>query len=773
MVNDFTSIHVDPVADTKTSPASTSPRPLDSVETAEIDEVLSMVRAANFDRPRDTLAGAEILLRALSGFAGISWTDKWETAGCSASLLAWEQCIGDPWQGVGMHTTSRQRSGGITALIAVGAIRPTYSWLSSVRLKLGWIRQLREPRLGDLSQRFRSTFGGSEIDTRDVLRIVGKLLAHTGKRFEALGIDDLLEMRSPGETNDFLKSGRAGLNYALEFLRFTGNIEDDGKRLRQLAHQGRPSVEQLVAIYKIQDADIREMFVQYLSMRDPEIDFASLRLLAYELLRNFWADIQEHSPGKNSLRLSAEEARGWKQRHYARGFKDHLRTLYLVRALYLDIASWATESAYWATWAAPSFVTRQDVKGMAKHRRAVQAKTHQRIRILSPEMPKLIESVEIEKARESEILNLALSAEVDQEFEFEGQSFRRIIFGSKSHEPATWLLDIASGGRINQTQAEHRAFWAWAIVNVLRETGIRMEELVELTATAIFTYKLPDTGEVLPLLQIVPSKTDRERILVVSPELAHVLAEIRFRVRDGNRQFPVATRYDHVERAFSPPLPFLFQQRRGHENNVFSTARVSALIRLAYSRMYDRDGRDAPRITAHDFRRVFATDSLSAGLPIHILAKLLGHAQISTTQGYAAVFDEDVIRHYRTHLSRRRALRPPEDYRVPGDKEIDEFHAHFLKRKVELGTCSRAYGTPCVHEHACVRCPMLRPDPKQRRRLDEIRSNLQARRQEAVANGWLGEIEGIDISLKAVDEKLATMSRIVQLSSPTMRSTGV
>jgi len=25
---------------------------------------------------------------------------------------------------------------------------------------------------------------------------------------------------------------------------------------------------------------------------------------------------------------------------------------------------------------------------------------------------------------------------------------------------------------------------------------------------------------------------------------------------------------------------------------------------------------------------------------------------------------------------------------------------HFAKRKVELGTCGRAYGTPCQHEHA-------------------------------------------------------------------------
>lgn len=41
--------------------------------------------------------------------------------------------------------------------------------------------------------------------------------------------------------------------------------------------------------------------------------------------------------------------------------------------------------------------------------------------------------------------------------------------------------------------------------------------------------------------------------------------------------------------------------------------------------------------TPHDFRRIFATDALAAGLPPHIIQKLLGHATLATTQGYAAI----------------------------------------------------------------------------------------------------------------------------------------
>ena len=54
-----------------------------------------------------------------------------------------------------------------------------------------------------------------------------------------------------------------------------------------------------------------------------------------------------------------------------------------------------------------------------------------------------------------------------------------------------------------------------------------------------------------------------------------------------------------------------------------------------------------------------------------------------------------------------------------------------------------------------VRCPLLRPDPAQRQRLEEIRGNLRARIAEAEREGWLGEAEGLNISLAGTDDKLA------------------
>ncbi|MBC9724410.1 hypothetical protein H8R17_05250 [Streptomyces sp. TRM68367] len=72
-----------------------------------------------------------------------------------------------------------------------------------------------------------------------------------------------------------------------------------------------------------------------------------------------------------------------------------------------------------------------------------------------------------------------------------------------------------------------------------------------------------------------------------------------------------------------------------------------------------------------------------------------------------------------------------------------------------MGQCGRAYGSSCVHEHACVRCPVLIVGPGERPRLEEIRENLHARIAEAEREGWLGDVEKLTVSLTATDDKIS------------------
>ena len=148
------------------------------------------------------------------------------------------------------------------------------------------------------------------------------------------------------------------------------------------------------------------------------------------------------------------------------------------------------------------------------------------------------------------------------------------------------------------------------------------------------------------------------------------------------------------------------------------------------------------------------------GMPPHIAQLVAGHRDINTTMGYKAVYPEEVINGHRAFIARRRALRPAAEYRVPTDEEWDEFLGHFERRKVALGDCGRSYDTPCIHEHSCLRCPLLRPDPAQRPRLVQICDSLTARIAEAEASHWLGEAEGLKVSLAGARHKLAQMDQI-------------
>lgn len=153
------------------------------------------------------------------------------------------------------------------------------------------------------------------------------------------------------------------------------------------------------------------------------------------------------------------------------------------------------------------------------------------------------------------------------------------------------------------------------------------------------------------------------------------------------------------------------------------------------------------------------------GLPPHIAQVICGHKNIDTTMGYKAVYPAETIEAHRAFIARRRSTRPSEEYRTPTEEEWDAFLAHFEKRKVSIGTCGRAFSTPCVHEHACVRCALLRPDPDQRSRIEEIRDNLIARIAEAEREGWLGEVEGLKVSLAYAEDKLAQVDALVKRQS--------
>ncbi|MET9615688.1 site-specific integrase [Kitasatospora indigofera] len=419
---------------------------------------------------------------------------------------------------------------------------------------------------------------------------------------------------------------------------------------------------------------------------------------------------------------------------------------------------------------APSPITQEEIDHR-KFKRLQKARMDARTRVRLPVLPVLVQTVDRRRRTADALLQAARQCRPGDTFTAVGQTLTRSHTAQNTAGKAWVESPTPTTKRRDLGHEEEYAFWAWAAVEVLRLTGVRIEELLEISHHSLVQYRLPTTGEIVPLLQIAPSKTDAERLLAVSPELADVLSIIIQRVRGTSGAVPLVPAYDWHECVWMPPAPLLFQRAFRTENRAIShgTLRKMLLGALADTGLVDPADGQPLRYTPHDFRRIFITDAIMNGMPPHIAQVIAGHRDINVALSYKAIYPDEAIQAHLAFLARRRRLRPSEEYRVPTDAEWEEFLGHFERRKVSTGT----YSTPCIHQHACLRCSMHWPDPAQRPRIAEIRDNLLARIAEAEREGWLGEVEGLHVSLAGAEDKLAQIDRrrdhrtVVDLGIPT------
>ena len=100
-----------------------------------------------------------------------------------------------------------------------------------------------------------------------------------------------------------------------QLLRAHGDLGPDAPAaIEMFFGRGQPSCEQLIDRYRIACRPVRDVLVDYLRERQPAVDFSTLQRLAYLLGKLFWADLEAHHPGIDSLQLPRDVAAAWKQR---------------------------------------------------------------------------------------------------------------------------------------------------------------------------------------------------------------------------------------------------------------------------------------------------------------------------------------------------------------------------------------------------------------------------------------------------------------------------
>jgi Phage integrase family len=744
---------------------------------ADRGEVDRIVAAATAKLPTQRVRearrwGMPLLLDWLAGQPGQTWQQRWMASGADTAGADWAQHP-EQWlrrQGKYSECRSVFMTSSLLVMVGADAVRPSLAWLLTAGKKRKLVRNMVYGRDGAGFDQLRRLCEQERAITPDavgdILFRCAVIVAAKGGMLADITVGDVLEILD----TEYAMRGRAESAPAtIRMLREAGVLDADTPTLAQIRSLGQRSVAQLVDRYPIACRPIRDLLVAYLSERRPAIDYTTLVDLAYRLVRCFWYDLEQHHRGIDSLRLPREVAGAWKRRlrtkttTVTRGDErveveserlGYLDTLATVRAFYLDLAQWGLDDPIrWGVWVAPCPISQQDLvrrKFLRRRKARMDSRTRERL----PVLPVLAQAADRWRRESQQLLQAGQQTRPGKEFTAAGKTLTRIDRPTAAPDNV-WATDPDTGKpRLLNLDEEH-AFWAWALIEVLRHTGIRVEELLELSHHSLIQYRLPSTGELVPLLQIAPSKTDTERLLVVDPELADVLSAVICRVRGANGTIPLIRARDSHELVWLPPSPLLFQRRSRSETRSLGPDFVGRLLdeAVAHTGLTDAAGQPL-RFAPHDFRRMFITDSVLNGLPPHIAQVIAGHRDIGVTMRYKAVYPDEAITAHLAFLARRRALRPTEEYRQPTDAEWQQFLGQFERRKVSIGTCGRAFGTPCIHEHACVRCALLWPDPAQHDRLVEIRDNLKARIAEAERQGWLGEVEGLQVSLAGTEEKL-------------------
>jgi integrase len=720
----------------------------------------------------------------LQALPGASWQERWTASGAEQHP-DWRQLAAGPgWlarQGEAGRYKGDECSAGLTVLICADVIRPAMSWLllaPAPKNLAAAMTRTRDPvafsKLAAACDELATGRRGRHV----ALARIAMIMAAKGGLVADITVGDCIEMmQAAGEVSRAAQLGRGFASPLFYQLLRSLQIFPPAAPAtsRAFAVAGQMSVDQLIDRYGIECRPVRDLLVGYLHQFQVRSDYTTLEQMSYVLGKLFWRDLELHHAGISSLHLPAGASSAWKQRLQTRTIRtagpdgrvtesqapriSATQHLGAVRTFYLDIAQWAADDpSRWGPWVAPCPVRdgELDHKKQATRRKS---RMDQRTRERLPVLPALAAAAEAQRDGAAARLAAARAASPGQEFTAGGQTLIRPSLASEAGS-RTWADDPATGRRRDLQAEDRRAFWAWASVEVLRLTGVRIEELSELSHHSLIQYRLPATGELVPLLQIAPSKTDTERLLVISPELADVLSAIITRIRGADGSVPLVVAYDYGEKTWNPPMPLLFQWRCGPENRRLSPAAIRKFLNLTLAAVGLTGPAGLPlRFTPHDFRRLFLTDAVMHGMPPHIAQLVAGHRDINVTMGYKAVYPEEVINGHRAFIARRRALRPGEEYRTPNDAEWEEFLGHFQRRKVALGECGRAYSTSCLHEHSCLRCPLLRPSPAQRHRITEIIQNLTDRIDEAEREGWAGEAEGLKISLDAARQKLAQLDQ--------------
>ena len=594
---------------TPTRPTATNPLPHGDLSTAPVDDLRAVsaavwqtTAASREQRGR----GLRYLCQHLVTFAGDTWQQRWVTSGLDTS--------GNP---VRDRFASPATAGGAIraaeTLFSLRVVRPSVGGFFAntfIRLAQRFRVAQNDPDLN----RFFDHVASSDLARHHqqvVLDDVCQAILLLGITFTDLSPEAFSFYATTMRENSGRgpSSPRNSGHLAWEWLHSAGQFPAHVPRVMRAALlPGQKSTAHLVDGYRVRNPQVRQLLIDYLQRRRQDMDYKSLRNVTALLVRLFWNKIEAINPAQSDLHLSAEVYEQWRSQI---AFLDDGVTvrhdleslLTTVRGLYFDLQAWApAEPHLWAQWVAPCPVRMTATRAAGTRKRRIHERMADRTRRLQPLLPILSEHVEAEAERWTRLLTACDGAGADSRITVDGRDYRRDFSRRDADRERggrpihVRVRDEATGEVIEVSRRENTAFWHWALVETLRHSGLRIEEVLELSQLSIRQYQRGN-GEIVPLLVIAPSKTDRERVIPMSVDLFHVVATIIRRHTRDQPTVPLVCQYDHRERSLSAPLPFLFQ-RPSEDAAKSSPAKLSCKCCTASAPTSPRPDPSSPKLTS-------------------------------------------------------------------------------------------------------------------------------------------------------------------------------
>jgi len=348
-----------------------------------------------------------------------------------------------------------------------------------------------------------------------------------------------------------------------------------------------------------------------------------------------------------------------------------------VRCFFADVCTWATEDGSpFAVFAPPAVpLQRHDLVGVGfeKARRRRAKRTLATVLDLEREVP-------------------AIRA-----------------LATRRWQDAQQLVDVAPGDR-RAAAGEVDAFWDWALIELLLQSGLRIEEACELTTLDVLRRTQPD-GRVYYLLHVKPSKFDRARVIPIGDGLGRVIAQIISHVKRFYRsdRVPACDHWDSKEKVPWPTAPYLLQGV-GHPSPIAYSAVRDRLARVSRAAGATRSDGSELVLRPHDCRRMFASELLNNNVPVHVIGALLGHAGLDTVMVYAKLYPATLIEEYRKAVRATYSdFHGPDSLRAPTANEWREFSAACNLRDMGTHLCALPTGDHCSRGLVCLGCSHAQP----------------------------------------------------------------